>query len=636
MGITKMKYINVYGPEQQLHSALQTLASLECFHPDESGAEQYRVNIGNNRYEPLLVKANGLLEDLGEKPYETPPAEPLYHTAEVADYLEKFAAEVARRMSRKAEIEAQMSLYSQARVQLFHLTGLTSSVDDMFSCTFLKVRFGRMPKDSYKKLPYYEDKHFTFTVYDFDGDYYWGVYFAPSTNSEEIDNIFSSLYFERIWVPDFVHGKPQDALDEIARKESELSNELAELKKPGTIASSTEVLEIKAMQSWLYKRNQLFEMKHFATLFNHTFYIGGFVPQEDYQHVTTALAEVDGIKFSEQHDNEDLPISPPIRLKNNRLIRPFEMYVSMYGLPCNGDIDPTWFVALTYSIFFGIMFGDVGQGIIIMLVGFIMQKYKGMQLGGILTRAGFFSIIFGFVYGSVFGFEEALDPVYHALGMAGKPIEVFHSITLILISSVVMGAFVVTCAIIMGIASKIRRGKMGETFFSPNGIAGLVFYLSVLAAALDMLVFHIGFVTAPYIIICLVIPFICMYLCEPLEHLVDTGKLHIEKPGELLLNGFFEMFDTLLSYVTNTLSFLRVGGFVLCHAGMMSVVFTLAGMVGPVAYWPVIIIGNLFVICLEGLIVGIQALRLEFYEVFSRFFEADAVPFNPLTLKIKQ
>lgn len=127
MGITKMKYINVYGPEQQLHDALQTLASLECFHPDESGAEQYRVNIGNNRYEPLLVKANGLLEDLGEKPYETPPAEPLYHITEVADYLEKFAAEVARRMSRKAEIEAQMSLYSQARVQLFHLTGLTSA-----------------------------------------------------------------------------------------------------------------------------------------------------------------------------------------------------------------------------------------------------------------------------------------------------------------------------------------------------------------------------------------------------------------------------------------------------------------------------------------------------------------------------
>ncbi|MEG0395246.1 MAG: V-type ATPase 116kDa subunit family protein [Oscillospiraceae bacterium] len=635
MGIAKMKYINVYGPEEQLSNTLQTLAGLECFHPDESGSEQYRVNIANNRYEPLLIKANGLLEDLGARPYKDPLQINDYHTAEVDAYLEKFAAEVARRMARTAEIEAQMSLYSQARVQLYHLTGLTSSVDDLFSCTFLKVRFGRLPKDSYKKLSYYEDKHFTFTVYDFDGDFYWGVYFAPTNNSDEVDSIFSSLYFERIWVPDFVHGKPQDALDEIAKKEAELTIELTELKKAGNIATAEEVDKIRSMQHWLYNRNQLFSMKHCATLFNHTFYVGGFVPLDDYERVTTALSAVSSIKFSEQHDNEDLPISPPIKLKNNRLVRPFELYVSMYGLPCNGDIDPTWFVALTYSIMFGIMFGDVGQGIIIMIAGYIMQRFKGMALGGILERAGFCSIIFGFVYGSVFGFEEALNPVYHMLGMAGKPIEVFGSINLILISSVAMGAFIVICAITMGIVSKFRRGKKGEVLFSPNGVAGLVFYVSIIATALDMLVFHIGFVKMPFIIICLIIPIFLMYFWEPLAHFVDTGKLILNNPGELLLNGFFEMFDTLLSYITNTLSFLRVGGFVLCHAGMMSVVFTLANMVGPVAYVPVVIIGNLFVICLEGLIVGIQALRLEFYEVFSRFFEADAVPFTPLTLKNK-
>ncbi|MEG1125682.1 MAG: V-type ATPase 116kDa subunit family protein [Oscillospiraceae bacterium] len=635
MGIAKMKYINVYGPEEQLSNTLQTLAGLECFHPDESGSEQYRVNIANNRYEPLLIKANGLLEDLGARPYKDPLQINDYHTADVDAYLEKFAAEVARRMARTAEIEAQMSLYSQARVQLYHLTGLTSSVDDLFSCTFLKVRFGRLPKDSYKKLSYYEDKHFTFTVYDFDGDFYWGVYFAPTNNSDEVDSIFSSLYFERIWVPDFVHGKPQDALDEIAKKEAELTIELTELKKAGNIATAEEVDKIRSMQHWLYNRNQLFSMKHCATLFNHTFYVGGFVPLDDYERVTTALSAVSSIKFSEQHDNEDLPISPPIKLKNNRLVRPFELYVSMYGLPCNGDIDPTWFVALTYSIMFGIMFGDVGQGIIIMIAGYIMQRFKGMALGGILERAGFCSIIFGFVYGSVFGFEEALNPVYHMLGMAGKPIEVFGSINLILISSVAMGAFIVICAITMGIVSKFRRGKKGEVLFSPNGVAGLVFYVSIIATALDMLVFHIGFVKMPFIIICLIIPIFLMYFWEPLAHFVDTGKLILNNPGELLLNGFFEMFDTLLSYITNTLSFLRVGGFVLCHAGMMSVVFTLANMVGPVAYVPVVIIGNLFVICLEGLIVGIQALRLEFYEVFSRFFEADAVPFTPLTLKNK-
>lgn len=634
MGITKMKYINVYGAENRLHATLVELAKLECFHPDESGAEQYRVNIANNRYEPLLVKAYGLLEDLGEKPMKEPYIGPEFHTQEVADYLEKYAAEISKRLARKAEIDAEMSLYSQARVQLYHLTGLTSSVDDIFTCTFLKVRFGRMPRDSYKKLPYYEDKHFTFTVYDFDGDYYWGVYFAPTTNSDEIDSIFAALNFERIWVPDFVHGKPQDALDEIAKKEAELSQELVLLQKPGVVASQSEILEIKAMTSWLEMRNELFEMKHAATLFNNTFYIGGFVPQEDYTRVTKTLATLDGVKFSEQHDGEGLPVAPPVKLKNGWFSKPFEMYVSMYGLPCDGDIDPTFFVALTYSVFFGIMFGDVGQGIIVALVGFIMQKYKKMQLGGILMRAGFFSTVFGFVYGSVFGFEELLDPLYHALGMAGKPIHVLAptSINFILIGSVIIGAGIVLIAIILGVISKFRRGKVGDAIFSPNGLAGMVFYISLLVTLVDMLLLKAWEVGPIYIIVFLVIPFLCMYFGETLAHWCNTGHLHIESVGGLIVNGFFEMFDTLLSFITNTLSFLRVGGFVLCHAGMMSVVFTLAEMAGPIAFWPVVIIGNIFVMCLEGLIVGIQALRLEFYEVFSRFFEADAVAYKPLSL----
>ena len=81
------------------------------------------------------------------------------------------------------------------------------------------------------------------------------------------------------------------------------------------------------------------------------------------------------------------------------------------------------------------------------------------------------------------------------------------------------------------------------------------------------------------------------------------------------------------------MSFLRIGGFVLAHAGMMSVVMTLAEMVGAGAAPVVVIIGNIFVMGMEGLIVGIQALRLEFYEMFSRFFDADGTPFAPLKLR---
>ena len=99
-----------------------------------------------------------------------------------------------------------------------------------------------------------------------------------------------------------------------------------------------------------------------------------------------------------------------------------------------------------------------------------------------------------------------------------------------------------------------------------------------------------------------------------------------------MTQGFFELFEAILSYVTNTVSFLRVGAFVLVHAGMMSVFFSLANMFGEysVGFWIVVVFGNIFVLVLEGLLVGVQSLRLEFYEMFNRFFEGSGHEFKPI------
>ena len=330
-------------------------------------------------------------------------------------------------------------------------------------------------------------------------------------------------------------------------------------------------------------------------------------------------------------------LHPPTKLANNWLLRPFEMFVTMYGLPAYGDIDPTPFVAVTYAILFGVMFGDVGQGVLLGLVGyFVMYKKLHMQLGLILTRCSVFSVLFGFVYGSVFGFEHALDGLYRALGFAGKPVEVMETNTIngILITSVAAGVCIIVCAMAAGILSDVRRGEKVKAVVSVNGVAGLVFYLSIIGLLLPMLGFSLPFIGTPvYIALGLVVPFLCMYFSETLCRLA-AGE-HPGKPGEILINGFFEMFDAVLSFASNTMSFLRVGGFVLAHAGMMSVVFTLAEMAGGnvVLYAVIAAAGNVFVMALEGLFVGIQVLRLEFYEIFSRFFEADGRPFSPLHVR---
>ena len=645
MGMVKMQHLNIYGPQQDPKMVLEVLAKESCFHPDQTtDITVAAAATAENIYEPLLTQTLGLLKDLGTDGSFKAYTGTWFTMGEVQTKVAAYAQQVAHRSGRRTEIEARLATYGQTKTQLYHLTNLHTSIDEIFACKYLKVRFGRLPKDSFLKLPYYADRAFTFSEYDFDGEYYWGMYFVPEEKAPEVDDIFTSLYFERMWVPDFVHGTPQHALAELLHAESDLNAELEELNNMSDIAGPAEIEQLRTMASWLNYETQIFDMHKYVTVLEHSYYISGFVPQDKVESLKKALELVHGVKAQDDTEesaaSKDRP-SPPVKLKNNAFVRPFEMFVEMYGLPGYHDLDPTGFVAVTYAVLFGAMFGDVGQGLLLGLIGyFIMYKKMNLAIGRILANCSVFSMLFGVLYGSVFGFEHVLDPMFHALGFAEKPIEVLHpnSINTILMASIAAGVFIITAAILTGVASNIKRGIRFKPFFSVNGIAGLIFYLSIILLLVQK-VLNLGlpFVGSTlFYILCLVIPFFSIYFAEPICAKLNGEVLH-EGIGEILTNGFFEMFDALLNFASNTMSFLRVGGFVLAHAGMMSVVFTLANMTtNPVVYGVVVVIGNLFVMALEGLFVAIQVLRLEFYEVFSRFFDADGVPFTPLTIRLGQ
>lgn len=642
MAVAKMKYLNVYGPEKALVQALGVIAECGMFAPESSEAIHSALRYGNNRYQPLLTKAKGLLKDLGHsslaQDYRGDDAQ--YTLDEVADFLEVYAGEVARRSKRKTDLESQLELQVRTANLLGHMTDLDVNIEDLFTVKTLKVRIGRLPKTSYVRLAYYADKGFNFTsyfnfiVYDFDGEYYWGMYFAPQDNAKDIDDIFNSLYFERIRVPDFVQGTPEEALASIHRREAELRADLAEIITPAGIATQQELAKIQDVTAWLSRMDQLYEMRRYALVFNYTFYISGFVPQAEYAKFEEIIEAVPNVFLKEAAQKQEVPAKPPVKLQSGWFARPYQMYTEMYGLPSYNDIDPTGMVAWIYSILFGLMFADLGQGLVLGLVGyFFMHRRKQMAIGLILARAAIFSCLFGFLFGSVFGLEHLMDPLWRAVGLHEKPFEVMgaSSITLILLISIGIGIFVVALAIVTNIFSRLRRRQIGAALTGPNGVAGLIFYLSLVFLVADSMLLHTGYAGGTlYVVLLIVLPAIIMYMQEPLSQLIDEGKIHIESVPDLLISGFFEMFVTLLEFLANTVSFLRVGGFVLAHAGMMSVVLTLAGMTGGVGYVLVMVIGNIFVICLEGLIVGIQALRLNYYELFSRFYDADGEAFEPL------
>ena len=131
---------------------------------------------------------------------------------------------------------------------------------------------------------------------------------------------------------------------------------------------------------------ETYELRRYVYELNGTFYILGFVPQEKEKSFTADFENMGDVKVSMRPADSDKRLTVPTKLKNNWLVRPFEMFVDMYGVPSYTDVDPTPFVAITYALLFGVMFGDVGQGLVISLVGFIMWKWKKMALGPILER----------------------------------------------------------------------------------------------------------------------------------------------------------------------------------------------------------------------------------------------------------
>jgi len=249
-----------------------------------------------------------------------------------------------------------------------------------------------------------------------------------------------------------------------------------------------------------------------------------------------------------------------------------------------------------------------------------------------LIPCGFSSAFFGCIFGSVFGFEEALDPVYKKIGLSGKPLSVMDSINTVLLFAIGIGVVLVIVAMAINIISCIKKKKYGSALFSENGLVGIIVYIAGANLIYAFMAGH-GIISTGISAVMLAVGFIILFNKEVIAGSLDEGKF--KKPesiSDYVMQSLFECLEYVLSYFSNTLSFLRVGAFVIVHASMMMVVFTLAGNPNSVKGLIVIALGNVLVIVLEGLLTGIQGLRLEFYEMFSRFYEGDGRPFNAIKL----
>lgn len=638
MSIEKMELVNIAGFTKELDTVLVKLSDCGCFHIESASRIANKKNgftalNEENPYTPLLKHLNEIAVQAGFKLKNMEYTEIENDSLnKLEQYLLKVRKKLEELKSMEKQVHEQLSVHEQAMYQVDHLQGMTVDFRQLFDCEHIKLRLGKLPVDSFDKLSYYDDKPFFFAHFSKEKEYYWGIYFVPIAYQEEVDDIFDSLFFERTHIPDFVHGDSETASRELhslvesdKKQIEECEAELAEFK-------NNEYEKLCRVFSRLKSQHDNFDLRNKAAVVNDKFYIVGFVPQSESDRFMKMFDDLENVSVVLQPADANGKLDPPIKLKNNKFTQPFSMFVEMYGLPSYNGINPTTFVAITYTLLFGIMFGDLGQGLVLAIAGALLWKFKKFALGPILVRIGISGAFFGLIYGSVFGYEELLDPMYEALGITFLPFKIMHNVTTILVGAIAIGVLIMFISILINIVMGIKNKKYEEALFGNNGIAGLVFFGSLLVGAIGTLLGAKLF-TPIYVTVLIILPLIMMFLREPLSYWV-RGKKYVMESGltDFIASNFFEVFEFLLGYATNTLSFVRIGGFVLSHASMMLVVMALANQVSAAAVPIVVIIGNIFVMCIEGLLVGIQTLRLEFYEIFSRFYSGDGKPFTPVKI----
>lgn len=624
--IEKMKFLSITGPKKDIDRVVDVYLKKYEIHLENALSELSSVHdltpfIEANPYKEVLSRSEELIKRISP---DNIISKKNMSANEAMDILENALTMLDDLNDERVNLKTKRTHLTDLTSQIEPFRSMDFELKKILSFKFIKYRFGKIPHEYYDKFSKYAYDNLNTVFYECNNDenYVWGIYFVPSSLSVKIDAIFASLHFERIKLPDEYEGTPQEAYEALNIQIDEMNIQRKILLKQIKQKLSKESGDILLAHKILTTLSKNFEVRKLAACTKEkqqVFYIlCGWIAERDTKRLLSDIKNDPDLYCFIEGISENTTSKPPTKLKNPKIFKPFEMFIKMYGLPAYNEIDPTIFVALTYSFMFGMMFGDVGQGLFLVFGGFLLYKSKKLNLAAIISCSGIFSTIFGFLYGSVFGFEEILHPLW---------VNPMKDTMTVLYTAIGFGVFLIIVAMIMNIINGIRAKDIEKIFFDTNGIAGLVFYLVVIT----ILLLAVTGNTLPSVVLLFVgigIPLLIIFLREPLTRLIEKKKDIIPgSKGMFFLESFFELFEVLLSYITNTVSFVRVGAFALSHAGMMSVVLML-GKAEENPNFIIIILGNIFVACLEGLIVGIQVLRLEYYEMFSRFYKGNGKEFK--------
>jgi len=648
----RMHQINVLVFESEVENVARAIVKLGVLHlvqleEGESWIESlknYDVAYLQGRIANLLERVKNLMNllNIRELPVERVQEGDFDYSRADFDRIEKelsaLEARVEELLSTKKELEAKISRLESLLDETRPLSSVgVENISGPYS--FIDIRYGEVTPENYDllvealrpmaavavKLSY---EHGNVRV----------LVVGLKSDRLKLKRILREVAFKEIEVSRDLGKEGETAVEELEAKVRELKDEIYDVETELSAIAKENSSRILEYHRVLQMNALLTKVKQYLKRTNKTFVFSGWIPADKRKEVESEIlkaargrAIVEVLTPEEIVGVKEGRVKVPVLLKHPGFFRPFEMLVASYGLPEYTFIDPTIFVAISFLVMFGMMFGDVGHGAVLALLGwFIGHRMKKISesvklVGKLYMYCGVSSIVFGFLFGSIFGLEELIPHVWM------KPmVNVLYFFKV----AVYFGIVMISLGIVFNALNALRARNFKALLFDHAGVVSAIIYWGGIGVVSRFLSNRP--IPVKLIVYSIIIPIIILFLKEPLLALFSRRKPDFtDGIGTYIMEGIIEVMEVVTGYLANTVSFIRVAAFSLAHVGLFLAVFSLADMVGgrsggAVLSTLILVLGNVLIIALEGLVVTIQAIRLEYYEFFGKFFSGGGVAYKPV------
>ncbi|MBN1837037.1 MAG: ATPase V [Spirochaetales bacterium] len=470
-----------------------------------------------------------------------------------------------------------------------------------------------------------------------------------------VNKILDRFGWMEVHLPKEAQGSREKVGRELGERLAALRAEQDSLR--GAIEALVQKKKAELEQMWANIRlNELYvRMQSYFSHTSRTVIFSGWLPAERQGSLEEAIRRAaEGRCYLEWHTPRELPASEtrsvPVQIKNPRFLSPFQMLVQNYSMPEYGAVDPTPFVAVAYLVMFGLMFGDVGHGAVLLLLGLLgALTYRGpsdnvRNLLKLVAWCGGAAMVTGVLFGSYFGMQW-FPPLwfdYHGI-ISGHPQSGYvKNIYSILLITIYFGIAVIGLGLALNWVNLISKRRWFQLVFDKGGLLGSWIYAAGVYVAFYFVRHDYKQLPDGTLLMLLVgLPVLLLMAKPPLEYLRHRPRkpFGLLTPVDFFMEWLVEILEIFSGYLANTLSFMRVAGLGIAHVSLMIAFFSIAGMLaGPgggfsIGSILVLVAGNLLVIALEGLSAGIQSLRLNYYEFFSKYFSGTGRAYQPVSLR---